>query len=100
MPEKKTYDNVVISLIDPDRFIRDTIKTILSNNGFKEFVQGATAQDILEQLEGEPPDLLIADSEITGGDFCELVHELWHKSFYADHRNNLESDFGTRQKSY
>ena len=78
MPKKKTYDNVVISLIDPDKFIRNTIKTILLNNGFKEFIQGTTAQDVIEQLEGEPPDLLIADSEITGGDFCELVNEIRH----------------------
>lgn len=78
MANKETYDNVVISLIDPDRFIRDTIRTILSDNGFKEFVQGSTANDILEQLKEEPPDLLIADSEITGGDFCELIHELRH----------------------
>lgn len=78
MAEKKTYDNVVISLIDPDKFIRDTIKTILSNNGFKEFIQGTNANDVLEQLEGEPPDLLIADSDIPGRDFCELVHELRH----------------------
>ncbi len=78
MATKKTYDNVVISLIDPDKFIRDTIKTILSNNGFKEFIQGTNTNDIIEQLKDEPPDLLIADSNITGGDFCELIHELRH----------------------
>ncbi len=78
MAVKKTYDNVVISLIDPDKFIRETIKTILSNHGFKEFIQGATPNALSEQLKDEPPDLLIADSNIKGGDFCELIHELRH----------------------
>ncbi|MEQ8194868.1 MAG: response regulator [Rhodospirillales bacterium] len=78
MAEDFSFDNVVIFLVDPDRFIRDTIKTILSNAGFKNFIQGASATDIQSLLEKETPDLLISDSNISGGDFCELIHELRH----------------------
>ncbi|MEX2452180.1 MAG: response regulator [Rhodospirillales bacterium] len=78
MAKDFSFDNVVIFLVDPDRFIRDTIRSILNNRGFQNFIQGANVKDIRSQLDTEAPDLLIADSNIPGGDFCDLVHELRH----------------------
>lgn len=76
--DKFQFDKIETLLVDPDSGVRDTIRMIMRNNGFREFRLGSTLTDVTEQFAIRMPDLLICEANLTDGDFCGHVSRLRH----------------------
>ena len=76
--DKFRFEKIETLLIDPDASVRDTVRMIMRNNGFREFRLGETLADVTEQFAIRMPDLLICEADLADGDFCEVVHGLRH----------------------
>ncbi len=76
--EKLHFEHVDLLLIDPAASARDTLKNILYNQGFRNLHSGTSLDEIREHMNHSMPDLLISETELDGGDFCEFVTKLRH----------------------
>ena len=72
------FEHVDLLLIDPATSARDTLKTILHEQGFRNLFLGGTLSEIHKHLDHSMPDLLISETELEDGDFCDFVTKLRH----------------------
>lgn len=72
------YENVNALLIDSDIGARDSLKALLANIGFRGVRVGADAGAFMRGVNDETLDLLICDTNLPGGDFCELAWQVRH----------------------
>lgn len=73
-----TYDEVDLLLIDPDRSTGQMIRSLLAGMGFRSVNLGASLADIEVAFKVAMPDLLICDTNLPDGDFCDFVYKLRH----------------------
>ena len=76
--EKLHFENVDLLLVDPAASARDTLKNILYNQGFRNLSMGSTLDEIREHLTHSMPDLLISETELDDGNFCDFVTKMRH----------------------
>ncbi|MDP6883076.1 MAG: response regulator [Rhodospirillales bacterium] len=76
--EKLHFEHVDLLVIDPAASARETIKNILYNQGFRNLYLGASLDELQEHMSHAMPDLLISETELEDGDFCEFVTKLRH----------------------
>jgi DNA-binding response OmpR family regulator len=75
---KLRFDDVKTVIIDPDAVIRDVVRTILHNNGFRQMRLGTGWADLRAAIKEEMPDLLISECQLNDGDFDQLVRDIRH----------------------
>ena len=79
--DKLHLDNVEILLVEPDLNMRHSIRNILHDNGFRNIRLGANLHDVKEEFVQNMPDLLISESTLADGDFCDFVAGLRHGEY-------------------
>lgn len=79
-----TYEEVDLLLIDPDRSTGRVIRNLLANMGFRRVNVGATLADMEDAFKIAMPDLLICDTNLPDGDFCDFVYKLRHHKVGAN----------------
>lgn len=68
-----------ILVVDDDRFLQDSLKRLLTGQGFEVRTQ-STAEDGLQSIISETPDLMILDLGLPGVDgisFCRQIRTKW-----------------------
>lgn len=70
--------DVELLVVDPDQNVRDSLRHVLHDNGFRQLRSGSSWNDIRATLVEGTPDLLISDSMLPDGDLCELIYRLRH----------------------
>ncbi len=76
--EKLKLDVVDVLLVDPDHNTRQSIRNILYDTGFRNLRLGRRLTELRDAMVVSMPDLLISETELPDGDFCELVHAIRH----------------------
>jgi DNA-binding NtrC family response regulator len=76
--ERLYFENVNLLIVDPAASARDTIKNILYNQGFRNLSMGTSLDELREHLTHSMPDLLICETELDDGDFCDFVTKMRH----------------------
>lgn len=76
--DKLNLDLVDVLLVDPDHNARQSIRNVLYDTGFRDLRLGKKLTELRDALVVSMPDLLIAESELPDGDFCELIHGIRH----------------------
>ena len=76
--EELQFRNVNLLLVDPAVSGRETLKNILHNQGFRNLSLGSSLDEIRDQLVHSRPDLLISETELEDGNFCDFVTKLRH----------------------
>ena len=82
--EKLKLDVVDVLLVDPDHNTRQSIRNILYDTGFRNLRLGRRLTELRDALVVSMPDLLISETELPDGDFCELVHAIRHHEIGAN----------------
>jgi DNA-binding response OmpR family regulator len=73
------FDAIFTLIADPDLGSRDSVRTILRNNGFRELRLGVSCADVRSALESPVPlDLLICECTLEDGDCDRLIHAMRH----------------------
>lgn len=72
------FDSVEVLLMDPDRMYRQALYGMLRGIGITKIHQGGTLQEIRQSMLVSTPDLLIADTKLPDGNFCQFVNGLRH----------------------
>lgn len=67
---------VRLTLVEPDVQLRGNLRQILIGAGFKNLQDCGSIENLEEDFENNPPDLLFIDAHAPGGDACDLVHRL------------------------
>ncbi|MDK9722816.1 MAG: response regulator [Rhodospirillales bacterium] len=67
---------VRLMLVEPDAQLRSNLRQILIGAGFKNLQDCGSIENLEEDFENNPPDLLFIDAHTPGGDACDLVHRL------------------------
>jgi two-component system, chemotaxis family, chemotaxis protein CheY len=65
-----------VLLVDDSAFMRNVLKNILENDGFKQFSEAENGKEALEKIESEKPDLVLLDiimPEMGGMDVIKQV---------------------------
>lgn len=76
--DKYVFDQIDILLIDPERSVRNAIRNVLIDNGFRHVTLGTGMSDIDSKFRIGMPDLLIADTKLKDGNLNKFVYELRH----------------------
>jgi DNA-binding response OmpR family regulator len=76
---KAQFDHVELLLIEPALGIRESIRNILHNQGFRNLAMGARLKEIHQQFDTATPDLLIREIELEDGDLCAFVADVRQK---------------------
>ncbi len=76
--EKLKLDVVDVLLVDPDHDTRQSIRNILYDTGFRKLRLCRRLTELRDALVVSMPDLLISETELPDGDFCELIHAIRH----------------------
>ena len=76
--DKLELDVVDVSLVEPDHDTRQSIRNILYDTGFRNLRLGGRLTELRDALAVSMPALLISETELPDGDFCELVHAVRH----------------------
>ncbi len=74
--KKLKLDIVDVLLVDPDHNTGQSIRKILYDTGFRNLRLGRTLTELRDALVVSMPDLLIAETELPDGDFCELIQAI------------------------
>lgn len=69
-------ETVKILIADDSAFMRNVLKNILENNGFKNFVEASDGKEALEKIKSEKPDLILLDVIMPNVDGIEVVKEI------------------------
>ena len=64
-----------IMIVDDEKDVRDTVKTILESNGFK-VVSAISGDDCLKKLKKSKPDLILMDIMMPGAPVKDVVKEI------------------------
>lgn len=78
MAEKLSFDKVDLILIDPDVSARQSARTILHNNGFREIRQGDKLELAVHVLNTFMPDVLLCADTLPDGRLSEFVRKVRH----------------------
>lgn len=79
------FQDVRIVLADSRAFVRHSVKMALNDCGFRHVVDAADIQELTEVLYGTPPpDLLICDADLRGGDVNQFIATLRHHEVGLD----------------
>lgn len=76
--DHKSRANIEIYLGDPNNYVLQPLRNALVNEGFKNSHDFISYESLLEAIERFPPDLIVVDTEMPGGDACELVSDMRH----------------------
>jgi DNA-binding response OmpR family regulator len=73
------FDDVRIVLADSRAFVRHSIKMALNDCGFRHVIDAADVAELTDVLNGNPPpDLLICDADLRGGDVNRFIATMRH----------------------
>jgi DNA-binding response OmpR family regulator len=78
LAENLRFDQVQILLVDPAQAAREAVRNILRDHGFRMIHQADSLASIREFFKTGMPDLMICESTLADGDFCELMGQLRH----------------------
>jgi DNA-binding response OmpR family regulator len=73
-----TLGQIDVMMVDPDRNSQSVVKTILSSHGFQNLHFGRSLDDARQHMTDGVPDLLICESDLPDGDFCDFVYSVRH----------------------
>jgi len=76
--EKLKLDDVDVLLVDPDHETRESICDILHDTGFRKLRLGKRLTELRDALVISMPDLLIVETGLPDGGFCEVVQAIRH----------------------
>ena len=76
--ENLRFDQVQMLLVDPAQAAREAVRNILRDHGFRIIHQAGSLASIREFFKTGMPDLMICESTLADGDFCELMGQLRH----------------------
>lgn len=77
MPNIK-FDEIDVLLIDHDINVRQSLKNILHDRGFRAIRFGSSLNDIATEVKEAMPDLLISEAVLPDGELAEWVFSLRH----------------------
>lgn len=72
------FDNVSLLLAEPNWQVRESIKSRLHHEGFRNVFTIDRIDKIRRAVEALELDLIIADTDLPDGDVCELFHAIRH----------------------
>ena len=72
------FDKVEVLLIDPDTIYRQAMFSMLRGLGIRNIRQGASMIEIKQAFLVSKPDLLISETTLPDGNFCNFVYGLRH----------------------
>ena len=78
-PESRYLENITVLLIEPNAFMRSTIRRLLTIFGCRRVVEATDGADGLKAMKGAMPDLIVTEWEmepISGIDFTKTVRAL------------------------
>ncbi len=75
---KLQLDQVDLLLVDPDRNVRNIVRNILHDFGFRDLRTAETLTETQEAVTKAMPDLLISEVKLPDGDFCGFIRALRH----------------------
>ena len=78
MAGKLKLSEVGVLLAEPAANIRDGIRNVLLDRGFRQLRLANTLDELRQAMELTPPDLLISETELHDGQLAPLVSELRH----------------------
>ncbi|TCS61228.1 response regulator [Varunaivibrio sulfuroxidans] len=78
------FEQVHLLLIDQDSVIRQTLRNILTDNGFRNIRLGADLFDLKSSFKTLEPDLLICDMDIGECGLAPFIHKLRHHDIPAN----------------
>jgi DNA-binding response OmpR family regulator len=76
--EQRWRAGIEIYLADPNNYLLQPLRNALVNEGFQKAHDFIRFDDLQEAIKRFPPDLMVLDTELPGGDTCELVSDLRH----------------------
>lgn len=65
-----------ILMADDSAFMRNVLKNILENNGYKNFVEASDGKEALEKIKAEKPDLILLDVIMPNVGGIEVIKEI------------------------
>jgi len=81
MIDHYAMQNIKVVIADHDIAARHKVKSNLYTQGFRDFKDIGTFQDLEQAIFKEMPDLLIADFRLPGGGVCDLCYRIRHHDF-------------------
>lgn len=76
--EHFTLQHADVLLVDPDLHMRNIVKAMLHDFGFRTIRLATTLEDVKTETAKATPDLLVAEVLLADGDFCAYVRALRH----------------------
>ena len=76
--EHKWRAGIEIYLGDSNNYLLQPLRNALVTEGFQKSHDFIRFDDLCEAITRYPPDLMVLDTELPGGDACELVSDLRH----------------------
>lgn len=65
-----------ILMADDSAFMRNVLKNILENNGYKNFIEASDGREALEKIKTEKPDLILLDVIMPNIGGIEVIKEI------------------------
>ena len=76
--DQKWRADIEIYLGDHNNYLLQPLRNALVNEGFQRSHDFVRFDNLVEAITRYPPDLMVLDTELPGGDTCELVSDLRH----------------------
>ncbi len=90
--ENYSFENIRVLIGDPNREIRDGIRSGLYGQGFRHIMVTDRMSVVATAVATNKVDLMICDTELAGGDLYDLVYNRGHRPHHgADAENGQEN---------
>ena len=76
---KHRFDDIELLVIDPTPGSRDSVRSILHNQGFRKMQLGGSLEEMRAYLLENTPDLLISEIELGDGNACSVIAAVRHR---------------------
>jgi DNA-binding NarL/FixJ family response regulator len=75
---KYQIDDIKIIIADPNRQLRNSLKGVLHQYGFRGIIDASTLKGLEEEIRISVPDLILCDYDLEEGGVCQLIKRLRH----------------------
>lgn len=72
------FESIRVVIGEPNRQMRQSVKTALIDKGFRNIVDVASAKDVGEAIKTGDVDLLVCDMGLPDGSLCEIIRKCRH----------------------
>lgn len=78
MSDTFRYENIQVVLGEQNLSLRTNIRSVLHDRGFRNIIDASDMDALVRHMTDPRTDMVLADVNLTGGDFCDAVHRLRH----------------------